>query len=95
VRYRGNDYSVPTRHGHHAVKELAGLDRGDDRRCSLADGVARPPDGMSGIGGNDLAGHQPVEEHAKAGEMLLDGGGGAFPLHLFDVSCDMNRLDVA
>ena len=39
-------------------------------------------------------GHQPVEQHADAGEVLLDGRRGAFPAQLLDIGGDMHRLHV-
>lgn len=63
----------------HAVEQLAGLDRRDHRRSPLADGVTRTPDGVRRVGGDHLAGDQPVEEHADAGQVLFDGRGGTLP----------------
>ena len=43
---------------------------------------------------HDLAGHQPVEHHADAGEMLLDRRRRHFPAELLDIGGDMDRLNV-
>jgi len=46
-------------------------------------------------GHKGLAGNQPVEQHANAGEMLFDGRGRVFGLQPFDVGGDVDRLDLA
>jgi len=43
--------------------------------------------GLTGSGG-----HKPVEQHADAGQMLLDRGSRALALQQFDVSGDVHRL---
>ena len=48
---------------------------------------------MSRVDGNDLAGDQPIEEHADGGQVLLDGALGMRLAELLDVAGDMNRLD--
>ena len=45
-----------------------------DRRLAFLDRVARASDGMGRISVNNMAGHQPVEEHADRGQVLPDGG---------------------
>jgi hypothetical protein len=42
---------------------------------------------MSRVGGDDMAGDEPVEEHADGGETLLDRGFGVGRPELLDVSC--------
>lgn len=51
------------------------------------------PDRSGGIGRDDLGGHEPVEEHADGGEVLLDSGGGAGMS--LDIDGDGHRLDLA
>jgi hypothetical protein len=48
---------------------------------------------MCGVRRHDLPDHEPVKEHPKAREMLLDGRRGQFALKVFDVGGDMDRLD--
>ena len=48
---------------------------------------------MCRVNGNYLAGDQPVEQHADAGEMLLDGGCRHTPAELLYIGGDMHRLD--
>jgi hypothetical protein len=47
------------------------------------------------IGGHHLAGHQPIEQHPDAGEMLLYGGRRPRSLQRFDIGGHMHRLDLA
>jgi hypothetical protein len=61
------------------------------RLCS-PDGAA--PNRVRGIGRHHLAGHQPVEQHANTGEVLLDRGRRHFSCEVFDISGDMHRLHV-
>jgi hypothetical protein len=44
------------------------------RRLASALAVLRSAHGVRGIGGNDLADHHPVEEHAQRREALLHCG---------------------
>jgi len=55
----------------------------------------RPAHGMRRIRWNDLAGHQPVEQHADAGQMLLDRWCRPFAAQLLDIGGDMHRLYLA
>ena len=49
---------------------------------------------MRRIGRDDLAGDEPVEQHADRGEVLLDGRLlEAFP-EATDIGRDMHRLDI-
>ena len=57
-----------------AVEEDAGLIGGEHRRFAFVDDVFGAADRMGGVDGDDLAGNQPVEEHADGGELLLDRG---------------------
>ena len=49
---------------------------------------------MGGIGCDDLADDQPVEQHADGGEVLLDGRLLEVLAERLDVGRDMHRLDV-
>ena len=40
-----------------------------------------------------VPGDQPVKEHAKRGQVLLNGRRRQFVLQILDESCDMERLD--
>ena len=79
----------------HAVEQLAGFRRGDYSGGSLLHRVPRAADGMRGIQRKDLAGDQPIEEHAQAGEVLFDRRRGPFPAQLLDVSGHVDRLQFA
>src|SRR5713101_4039865 len=48
---------------------------------------------MRRVNRNHLAGHQPVEQHADAREMLLDGRSRHALAELLYISGDMNRRD--
>jgi hypothetical protein len=54
-----------------ADERLAGLVGIEYRRFASFDGVPRPSRGMGRIYLDDVAGHQPVEERAQRGEVLL------------------------
>ena len=56
--------------------------------------MARPAHGVRRIGRHDLAGDQPVEEHADTGQVLLDRGRRPFRLQGLDVGGDMHRLHI-
>jgi hypothetical protein len=57
-------------------------------------GMRRPADGVRRVGGDDLTGYKPVEEHGDRGEGLLDAGLCHRAAELLDVSGHMDRLDV-
>jgi hypothetical protein len=48
---------------------------------------------MRRVNRSHLAGDQPVEQHADAGEMLLDRGSRHAPAELLDIGGDLDRLD--
>ena len=62
---------------------LAGLDH-----------VLRPAHRVRRVGGDDLAGDQPVEQHADGGQVLLDGRLLEILAERLDVGGDVQRLDV-
>jgi len=49
---------------------------------------------MRGVDRHDLAGDQPVEEHANGGQLLLDGGLGVRLPQLLDIGGDRHGSDV-
>jgi len=55
--------------------------------------VFRAADRVRRVAGEDLADHQPVEEHADRRQMLLHGRLGHGVLELFDIGRDVQRLD--
>jgi hypothetical protein len=55
-----------------AVQQLAGLFAGQHRGLAGFDDVLGTAHRMGRIGGDDLARHQPVEQHADGGQVLLD-----------------------
>ena len=61
------------RAGVDAVEELPRFGRREDRRRALGDNVLRPPDGRGRVRGEDLAGDEPVAEHADRGQVLFHG----------------------
>ena len=48
---------------------------------------------MGRINVDDMAEHQPVEQHAERGEVLLHRGRCELALKLLDECCDVGRLD--
>ena len=55
------------------------------RRLARPDDVGRPAHRGGRVGGQHLPGHQPIEQAADGGQMLLDRGGAIPAVHLFDV----------
>ena len=77
-----------------AVQQLARL-FGVQHRCLAGfDDMLRAAHRVRRIGGDNLAGDQPVEQHADGGEVLLHGWFLEAGLHRFDIGRDMQRLDV-
>ena len=48
---------------------------------------------MGGVHVQDVARHQPVEQHAQRGQVLLHRGRREFPLQLLDEGGDVEGLD--
>ena len=71
-----------------------GLGGAEHRGLAGLDDVLGSPDGARGIEGQDLADDEPVKEHAKGRQMLLDARGGEHSGELFDVSRDHHGLDL-
>ena len=67
------------------------LGRLQHRRLARSDDVGRPAHGGGRVGEHHLAGHQPIEEAADGGQMLLDRGGAIPALHVFDVGGHRDR----
>jgi hypothetical protein len=49
---------------------------------------------MGRIGFDHMAGHEPVEQHANRGQVLVNGWGREFVLQVVDEGRDMERLDL-
>ena len=56
--------------------------------------MLRAADGVSGIGGDNLAGDQPVEQHADGSQVLLDRRLRHRRLQVLDIGRDVERLDI-
>jgi hypothetical protein len=56
--------------------------------------VFRTAHGVGGIGGDNLPGHQPVEQHAQCRQELLDRRRRKFALQILDEHSDMERFHV-
>ena len=77
-----------------AVQQLAGLFAGQHRGLAGLDDVLRSAHRMGRIGRDDLAGDQPVEQHAYRGEVLLDRRLLKILAERLDIGGDMQRLDI-
>ena len=77
-----------------AVQQLAGLFAGQHRGLAGLDDVLGAAHRMGRIGGDDLAGDQPVEQHADGGEVLLDRRLLEILAKRLDIGGDMQRLDI-
>ena len=77
-----------------AVEKLARLFARQHRGLAGFDDVLRTAHRMSRIGRDDLAGDQPVEQHADGGEVLLDRRLLEILAKRLDIGRDMQRLDI-
>ena len=57
--------------------------------------TANLPTSLAAIGGDDLAGDQPIDQHADGGQVLLARRLLIVLTERFDVGGDMQRLDVS
>ena len=67
---------------------------GEDRCLAGLDDVLWSPNRARGVEREDLADDEPVEEHPKRREVLLDGRRRERPGEPLDVGCDHHRLDL-
>ncbi len=77
-----------------AVEELARFGRRQDRGLAGPDDVFGAAHRGGGIYGQDLADHQPVEQHADGGQPLLDGRRRKPASEALDPGGDVHGLDV-
>ena len=77
-----------------AVQQLARLFGVQHRGLAGLDDVLRAADRVGRVGGDDLAGDQPVEQHADGGQVLLDRRLLEILAERLDVGGDVQRLDV-
>ena len=76
------------------AEQLTGLLGRQHRRFALLDDVFWAAHGVGRIHVEDVAGHQPVEEHAKRGQGLLDRGRRKLALEVLHEGSDMEGLHV-
>jgi hypothetical protein len=57
--------------------------------------TANLPTSLATIGGDDLAGDQPIDQHADGGQVVIDRRLLKILTERFDVGGDMQRLDVS
>ena len=77
-----------------AVEELACFGRGQYRGLAGADDIFGAAHCGGGIYRQDLADHQPVEQHADGGQPLLDGRRRKLASEVLDPGGDVHRFDV-
>lgn len=75
------------------VEEETGLFGGEHRRLAFLHRILRASHGTRRIVGNDLADHEPIEQHANGREMLFHGRRGQPALQGFNIGGHMDRLD--
>ena len=80
---------------HDRIEQVAGFCGREYRRFAFLDGVFRHAHSAGGVGGQDLADDEPVEEHPDSGKVELDGGRRHPALQFFDVGGDVDRLYLA
>jgi hypothetical protein len=56
--------------------------------------TANLPTSLATIGGDDLAGDQPIEQHADCGQVLLDGRLLKILAERLDIGGDVQQFDV-
>jgi hypothetical protein len=76
------------------IQQRARFLLGQNWRFAFLNRVLRASDRRGRIRGHDLADHQPIEQHADGGEMLLDRGLGESSTEQFDVRRDVDRFNV-
>ena len=80
--------------GRDAVEQLTGLLGRQHRRFALLDDIFWAAHGVGRIHVEDVAGHQPVEEHAQRGQGLLDRPRRKLALEVLHEGSDMEGLHV-
>ena len=80
---------------HDRIEQVAGFCGREYRRFAFRDGVFRPSHSAGGVGGQDPADDEPVEEHPDSGKVEFDRGRRHPALQFFDVGGDVDRLDLA
>ena len=76
------------------VEQFAGLVAGEVGRLTFSDDMLGPTNGVGRIHLNNVAGHQPVEQHAQGGQVLFHRGGCQLLLQIFDKGGHMKRPDL-
>jgi hypothetical protein len=80
-------------HQWNTVEQLAGFLGRKHRSLAFSDDVFRAAHGVGWIDLDDVADHEPVEQHTQRRQVLLDRGRRELTLKLLDERCDMRRLD--
>jgi hypothetical protein len=75
-----------------AVEQRAGLVGGQNRRFYFLYDLFWAAHGMGRVDVDYMAAHEPVEQHADRGQMLLDGRRRDLGLKILDEGGDMERL---
>jgi hypothetical protein len=71
------------------LEQGLGLGRGQHRRLALAEDVSRAVHRRGRVRREDLADHEPIEQHPQGRQVLLDRGLGQAPAEFLDVAADM------
>ena len=77
-----------------AIEQRARLVGREHRRLAFFHHVFRAAHGVGRVHVEDVAGHQPVEQHAQRRQVLLDRGRRELALQLLDERGDVERLHV-
>ena len=77
------------------IKQVAGFFSCQRGRLALLERMLRPAHGAGRVGGDDLAHHKPVEEHADRGQLEFNRRSRQAALQLLDIGGDMEWCDVA
>jgi hypothetical protein len=77
-----------------AVEQIARFLGRQHGRLTLLDGVFRAAHGVGRVHVQDVARHQPIEQHTQRGQVLLDGRRGQLPLQILDEGGDVEGFDV-
>ena len=72
-----------------ASRSCPDLVGGQHRRLAFFHGILEAAHGAGRVHRQDLARHQPVEQHANGGELQIDGGRCDSLLEFLDVGTDM------
>ena len=80
--------------GRDGIQQLAGVLSGENRRFAAPGNLLRSTHRSGGIEAHHLASHQPIEQDADRGEVLLDRRRGQIAAQQLDIRRKVHRLQL-